>query len=246
MSKSRFYSYIFIIFLTVVCLSVVWEFWLELPVLGYFIEDYKPEPLAERWEYIATISFFALLALIYPSIMGGKFIAKQHEYFQEIKRSAERDHLTGCYNRRKIHEEMVREINRGKRYGHTFSTILLDVDSFKQTNDEFGHTAGDRLLEEISNLIRDAVRISDIVGRWGGDEFIILCPETNRDGAYFLAEKLRNTIYSHKFGIVGHKSVSLGVAEYAAGDDIESFIIKADKALYSAKRGGKNQVARVA
>jgi len=245
MTKKKYYSYICIILLTVVSLSLVWEFWLETLVQVFLREDFKPESLEERWEYIITISFFICLALIYPVIMGGKLIAKQDKYYDEIKRLSERDYLTGLYNRRKISEDLVREASRSKRYGHTFSTILLDIDCFKETNDEFGHTAGDELLVKISEVIENAVRTSDIVGRWGGDEFLILCPETNSDGAYFLAKKLRKIVEGHKFGI-GHKTVSVGVSEYESNDDVESIVVKADKALHLAKQQGKNQVVRTA
>ena len=243
MNKKKYYSYICIIFLTVVSLAFVWELWLETPVQGFFNEDFEPESIVERWEYIITIAFFTCLALIYPAIMGGKLIVIQSRYYDEIKRLSERDHLTGIYNRRKINEYLLREVSRNKRYGHTFSTIMLDIDCFKEINDEFGHTVGDQVLAEISEVIRNAVRACDIVGRWGGDEFVVQCPETNRDGACFLADKLQKHIEGHKFGVVGYKTVSVGVAEYEADDDI---MIKADKALYSSKRQGKNQVVRAA
>jgi diguanylate cyclase (GGDEF)-like protein len=246
MNKSRYYTCISIIFLTIVSLSFFWEFWLEAPVLGLFNENFEPESLEERWEYIITTTIFVCLSLIYPTVIGGKIISKQERQYEEIKRLGEQDYLTGFYNRRKINGELVREVNRGKRYGNTFSTILLDIDCFKEINDEFGHTVGDGLLVEISEVIRSAVRACDIIGRWGGEEFIILCPETNRDSAYFLAEKLRRRIEGHNFHIVGYKTVSAGVAEYRAGDDIEVVVIKADKALYSAKGQGKNRVIRAA
>ena len=245
MSKKKYYSYICIILLTVVSLSLLWEFWLETLVQAFLREDFEPESLEERWEYIITISFFVCLALIYPAITGGKLIAKQDRYYDEIKRLSERDHLTGLYNRRKINEDLVREVNRSKRYGHAFSTILLDIDFFKETNDEFGHTAGDKLLVKISEVIGNAVRTSDIIGRWGGDEILILCPETNSGGAYLLAEKLRKFIEGHKFG-VGYKTVSVGVSEYESDDDIRSIVVKTDKALYLAKQQGKNRVVRAA
>ena len=246
MNKKKYYGYIFVIFLTVICLSFVWEFWLETPVQRFFNKDFEPESLVERWEYIITIAFFACLALIYPTIMGGKLIVIQSRYYDEIKRLSERDFLTNFYNRRKINEDLAREISLSERYGHTFSVILLDIDYFKEVNDKFGHTVGDRLLTDISDVIRNAVRVCDVVGRWGGEEFMVLCPETNMDGAYFLANKLRTRIEDHKFGIVDHITVSLGVAEYESDDDVESIIIKTDKALYSAKRHGRNRVVRAA
>jgi diguanylate cyclase (GGDEF)-like protein len=246
MNKKKYYSYICIIFLSIVSISFIWEFWLETLVLGFFYEGFEPESLAERWEYIITIAFFVCLSLIYPVVMGGKFIVKQNWHYDEFKRLSERDQLTGCYNRRKIKEDLLREVSRSKRYGHIFSAIMLDIDCFKEINDEFGHNVGDRVLVEISEVIRNTVRACDIVGRWGGDEFVVLCPETNRDGTYFLADKLRKRIEGNKFGIVGDKTVSVGVAEYEAEDNIDGFMNKADKALYLAKRQGKNRVVRAA
>jgi len=246
MSRGKYYSYIVITFVTVVLLSVLWEFWLETPVLGLFIEDIEPEPLTERWEYIVTIALFVSLALIYPAIMGGKLVSKQNEQYGEIKRISEHDYLTGIYNRRTINEVLVKEIKRSDRYGFTFAVILLDIDSFKKTNDEFGHTAGDHLLVEMSEVMRNTTRASDTIGRWGGEEFLVVCPQTDRDGVFLLAEKLRKNIDDRKFSVVGDKTVSVGVAEYHAGDNAESIVARADKALYTAKQQGKNRIVRAA
>jgi len=246
MNKKRYYRYICIILLTVVSLSFIWEFWLETSVQSFLNKDFEPETLAERWEYVITITFFVFLALIYPAVTGGKLIVIQTSYYDQIKSLSERDDLTGLYNRRKMNEDLLMEVSRSKRFGRIFSTILLDIDCFKEANDQFGHAIGDRLLVEMSGVIRDTVRSCDIVGRWGGDEFVVLCPETNRDGTYFLAEKIRKRIEGNKFGIVGYKTVSVGVAEYEADGDIDGTMTKADRALYSAKREGKNRVVRAA
>ena len=246
MTKTKYYTFIFITFLTVVFLSIIWEFWIETPVLRLFIKDHEPESLAERWEYIITITSFVSLSLIYPAMKGGRFIDKQNEQYDHIKRLAEYDYLTGVYNRRTINDVLAREASRCSLSGHTFSAIMVDVDHFKQTNDEFGHTAGDRLLVELSELMRSTIRSSDVIGRWGGEEFIVICPQTDKDGALFLAEKLRMNIAGKKFPVVGNKTVSVGVAEYHVNDDAESVIVKADKALYTAKNQGRNRTVRAA
>lgn len=246
MKQSKYYSYIVITLLTVVLLSIIWEFWLETPVLGSFMEDFEPESLAERLEYVVTIAIFVSLALIYPAVKGGRLVAKHYEQYLEIKHISEHDYLTGIYNRQTITEELSREINRSERYGSTFSIILVDVDSFKATNDEFGHIAGDRLLVEISDLMRRTVRASDAIGRWGGEEFMVVCPQTDASGAFQLAETLRRVIECREFSNVGYKTVSVGVAEYQADDDEVDIVGRADKGLYAAKNEGRNRIIRAA
>jgi diguanylate cyclase (GGDEF)-like protein len=131
---------------------------------------------------------------------------------------------------------------RSRRYNSTFTIIILDIDNFKKANDTFGHNIGDKLLVEIANIIRQTIRESDIASRWGGEEFLVFCPQTGSDGAFALAEKLRTNIEKHEFEKVGYKTASFGVAQIEHGDSFEEMISRADKALYAAKNSGKNIV----
>ena len=118
---------------------------------------------------------------------------------------------------------------------------MLDVDNFKQVNDEYGHHVGDVVLKEIAAVVQDGIRKVDSVGRWGGEEFIIVLPETSLNEAKQVAEQIRLKIESHEFTVVQHKTSSFGVAEYIQGDNSQSIINRADKALYKAKELGRNQ-----
>lgn len=153
------------------------------------------------------------------------------------------DQLTKLYNRLKIDESIENEIQRVKRYAHPLSVIILDIDYFKQVNDTYGHDIGDRTLKSIANIIQNCIRKIDIAGRWGGEEFIIIAPETNTENAQNLAEKIRSKIESYNFDTIGSKTASFGVASFLDNEDTsESLIKRADEALYDAKKYGRNKV----
>jgi diguanylate cyclase (GGDEF)-like protein len=152
------------------------------------------------------------------------------------------DRLTGLFNRLKLDQSFKDEVERHRRYQQPFSIIMFDVDHFKNVNDTYGHQVGDQVLVDLAEILLCNVRRVDIPGRWGGEEFLILCPNTSRAGAAALAEKLRTQISSHDFPIVGHKTTSFGVAELTDQDDISSLTKRADEALYRAKATGRNRV----
>lgn len=171
---------------------------------------------------------------------------KSHEELSEAKKELERlyitDQLTGVYNRVKIDEIIDIELKKQKRYGYVCSVIMIDIDLFKLVNDTYGHLAGDLTLKEFSALLKSNVRDTDNVGRWGGEEFIIVSPQTDQDGALSLANHLRSKIEEFTFTTVGKKTASFGVASCSEDDDIQSLIDNADKALYRAKNSGRNKV----
>lgn len=152
------------------------------------------------------------------------------------------DQLTGMYNRLKLDQEFERELNRGNRYGTPFSIILLDLDKFKSVNDTFGHQAGDQTLKETANILLGYGRKTDIIGRWGGEEFLIICPENDLAGAMDLAEIFRNMIETHNFSGIGQMTSSFGVTTYREGDKIQTMMERVDAALYQAKNKGRNCV----
>ena len=161
---------------------------------------------------------------------------------QDLEVSSITDRLTGLFNRGKLDQALALELARSARSAQPLSIILMDLDYFKQINDEFGHSVGDDVLVQVAELLYQISRDIDIVGRWGGEEFMLICTNTTLEDAVALAERLRGLVASCAFPIVGHKTASMGVSSYRAGDDIRSLLVRADKALYRAKDAGRNQV----
>ncbi|MEN9867754.1 MAG: hypothetical protein RL748_3344, partial [Pseudomonadota bacterium] len=162
-----------------------------------------------------------------------------------LERLSVTDKLTGLYNRMKLDQILEQQITHSQRYGSHFALILLDIDKFKLVNDQHGHQVGDRVLCAIAEILNQCSRASDVVGRWGGEEFLLIAAETEVNGALVLAEKLRRTVGEHDFPVVGHKTASFGVTAYRAGDSIESIMARADSALYRAKENGRDRVESV-
>jgi diguanylate cyclase (GGDEF)-like protein/PAS domain S-box-containing protein len=160
-----------------------------------------------------------------------------------FKSNSETDKLTNLPNRGKIDDVLDKELLRANRYKQPFSVILIDIDHFKEVNDQFGHQTGDLILQEFARIVVKNIRITDFVGRWGGEEFLVICPNTNEKGAFSLAETLRKTIESNTFSLIQHKTASLGVAEYHEGSTLENLFKKADDALYAAKNTGRNRTS---
>jgi len=167
---------------------------------------------------------------------------KLEQDYKKIERLSITDPLTQLYNRAKIDVLFQMELNKVKRYGAPLSVILLDIDHFKQVNDTHGHLMGDRVLRELADLLRQCVRDTDHIGRWGGEEFIILATNTALPEAERLAEKLRVVVARHRFGEVGHKTASFGIAAYQANEIADTLTKRADDCLYLAKRHGRNRV----
>jgi len=152
------------------------------------------------------------------------------------------DRLTKLYNRLKLDELLSLHVSMAVRHETPFSTIMLDIDKFKSVNDTYGHQVGDTLLQEIAEVLKFNLRREDFVGRWGGEEFLILLPSTTLDGAVLLAEKLRMAIEGYAFTTVGNRTSSFGVASFKYGDDTKTIVGRADEALYRAKANGRNRV----
>ncbi|MCX8084478.1 MAG: diguanylate cyclase [Calditerrivibrio sp.] len=165
-----------------------------------------------------------------------------NDTIKELTITATTDKLTGLFNRRKIEDILEIEIERSKRYNTIFSVILTDIDYFKKVNDEFGHVAGDNTLIQFSEILSSRLRKTDFCGRWGGEEFIIVCPETSCKDAVILAEDIRKSIEKKVFKGIGHKTASFGVTEYKIGETHDSLINRVDKLLYKAKLNGRNRV----
>jgi len=151
------------------------------------------------------------------------------------------DALTKLYNRMKLDEIIVISVEKYKRDQTQFSIVLIDIDDFKSVNDIYGHDVGDYVLQKFASILTKQTRITDTVGRWGGEEFLIVC-DTDTKGATLIAEKLRKEIESTLLEKVQRKTISLGVAQFTDNDTINTLFKKADDALYKAKNSGKNRV----
>lgn len=164
---------------------------------------------------------------------------------KKIEHLSATDTLTGLNNRRRLDDLFSLELDRFNRYERQFALILLDVDHFKQVNDKFGHKVGDKVLIEMGQILALNVRKNDLLGRWGGEEFLLICPETSIDGAIKLAEKIRKIIEKTDFSEVGSVTASFGVTVSIKDDGDEDMFIRADNALYTAKRDGRNCVVQL-
>lgn len=161
---------------------------------------------------------------------------------RELERLAATDRLTGLANRLRLDETLEREIYRAHRYVSPLSVILVDVDHFKAVNDSLGHAAGDAALAGIAGVLRARIRESDLVGRWGGEEFLIVSPGSGGEAARQLAEHLREAVAATALPRCGARTASFGVAECAGDDSPATLVARADSALYAAKHAGRNRV----
>ncbi|CAM3584159.1 diguanylate cyclase [Arcobacter aquimarinus] len=163
---------------------------------------------------------------------------------QELLKLSITDKLTEIYNRAKLDKTLQEEFNRSKRYKTEFSVILIDIDFFKKVNDTFGHQIGDDVLKESAQVLKNSIRLTDVLGRWGGEEFLIISPQTNLEGAVKIAEHINNAIKLYKFKTYPNKvTMSIGVASYFEDmSKIEEIVLNADKSLYKAKENGRDRV----
>jgi diguanylate cyclase (GGDEF)-like protein len=160
----------------------------------------------------------------------------------ELEHLATTDPLTSLYNRRKAHQFLEDEIGRVNRYKDPLSVIMIDIDHFKAINDLHGHAKGDEVLTSFSKMLLSSVRSTDIVSRWGGEEFLIICISSPAEKTVSLAEKLRKKVEQHDFDGLKQVTFSAGIAQYDKDNNLVDFINRADKALYIAKSTGRNTV----
>ncbi len=177
-------------------------------------------------------SFFALFVLVLLITQMGRL----------HKKYISTDDLTQVCNRREIYRVLQRELSSSVRIGRPFSLILFDVDHFKRINDTHGHMAGDRVLRETAELVSRSIRSMDCLGRWGGEEFLLVLPQTDLTAATLLAERLRELLSRRSFEGVNCVTASFGVTSFRAGQELEDLLHAADRAMYRAKQNGRNQV----
>jgi diguanylate cyclase (GGDEF)-like protein len=170
-------------------------------------------------------------------------ITKLKEKSNLLEYQASHDKLTGLFNRNRFDEIYTKEIKRTKRYNNELSIIIFDIDDFKMVNDTYGHQIGDEVLKEIAKITLNGVREQDINVRWGGEEFLILLPQTNITGALTVASKIKSAIKEHIFTDKSLKiTASFGVSQLLDEDDEVTLISRSDKLLYEAKKTGKDKV----
>lgn len=161
----------------------------------------------------------------------------------ELEQKISFDYLTKLYNRNKFDELLEEEIEKfNENNQYLFSIVLLDIDNFKSINDNFGHLFGDHILQDVARILTLSSRQTDIVARWGGEEFVIILPGTNLEQATIAAEKIRNSISNHNFENIDKLTCSLGVSHFHNSDSKVDFFKRADEALYRAKALGKDRV----
>ena len=165
--------------------------------------------------------------------------------YQKMEKLATTDGLTGLFNHRHFQEVLARELERARRYKHTLSLLLMDIDHFKSFNDTYGHPVGDLVLKEIAACIHTSIRVNDIPARYGGEEFTVIIPETDQQGALVIAERIRTTIQNHCINSLNRElrvTVSIGFASFPATASSQPELIdRADKALYYSKEHGRNR-----
>lgn len=160
----------------------------------------------------------------------------------ELLADADTDGLTSLYNRRKAEYVLEQEFDRALRYGRPLSLVLFDVDHFKLVNDTRGHPVGDLVLAGIARRIKRSMRATDHLARWGGEEFMLICPETDTEGATIIAERMRRAIKRRPFHAAGVVTASFGIGSYSGEGNVDILVKRADQHLYAAKQRGRDCV----
>lgn len=211
--------------------------------------DYAAHPLMGEFRALADEHLKLMRQLTKIAKISDRMQTDTRQMARALHAASQTDPLTELPNRRQMIERLEAELCRIGRSGGGFALIMLDIDHFKEVNDAFGHAAGDHVLVETAGLLRRNLRGHDLCARWGGEEFLILLPDTDQIQAEAVAEKLREIIARHPIAHQDHDIVvtlSLGVAAYREGRTADACIQAADDALYIAKRAGRNRWAAAA
>lgn len=198
-----------------------------------------------NWQQMTFVLAPILLLLAVFALFNRKLRQTQiklQETNKQLSILSVTDHLTGVYNRQYLDQRLDNEVERVNRYASALSIIIMDLDNFKKVNDQYGHLVGDEVLVVSTQTVEQLIRKTDVFGRWGGEEFILICPETPLDQAIQLAKKVRKAIEHQAFPENISQTISLGVAEYQKGEAINDCLNRADQHLYKAKQFGRNQV----
>lgn len=201
------------------------------------IDDFMTANWIQQFTFITIITLIIFIGFAVTWMLTGRLVATIYD-------SSLKDELTKLYNRRALEELVPKESARAERFGHSLSILLIDIDRFKKINDLYGHQAGDKVLRDIGRILRVETRSNDFSFRYGGEEFLVLLPETNQEQAQIVAEKLKRVIERTPMLPSNREfcTASFGVSAQRPDDHWESVIKRADKALYSAKSAGRNRV----
>ncbi len=216
------------------------------------VEGYFSTPMVDGFFVLVSQGLTVLLAFLLEVMIISNLFTRADEAAAEREGLLERtrvlattDSLTGVWNRRRTEEILSGRLERLKNYGTPFSLLLADIDHFKRINDTYGHQVGDRVLVDVTRITRENIRSSDSLGRWGGEEFLIILPKLDLTQALETAERLRSTVMGYEADYLpeGERiTVSIGVVEGAASKDIEGLLTGVDELLYRAKDRGRNRV----
>jgi len=217
-------------------ITIVYSVYFPLEKITNFINE------ATQNDFNCSLDFHSRneFGIIAKSI--NKLISDVNKLFTEKDFIAYHDSLTGIYNRHKFIEVFNKELKRSDRHNHNIAFAIMDIDKFKHINDKFGHNIGDLVLKTLADVIKENIRETDCFARWGGEEFVLLLPETEQKGAIALAEKIRNAVEKKNFNLASNVTISIGVSTYKKGEALESIYSRADKALYASKEQGRNRV----
>lgn len=213
----------------------------QFPNLPFVLAEYDND---FKMRFFVTLTFESIFCFILEaSRLKARNelldLALTHEH------AAKTDELTGLSNRRDILNRLSEEFSRYERSGRHFSIVLVDLDLFKNINDQFGHNAGDAALKQFSKLVQSVIRQTDVAARWGGEEFLLLLPDTSLIPALTLAERLRSEVARDRFSYHGQElpiTMSAGVCSIAQADSIDTMLKQADAHLYSSKEAGRNRI----
>lgn len=224
---------------TLLQLGLIASFYVYLAAPIYTASSFS---LIDFSEVMTLFSPFLLITYITTMLA-----ADVHYGRQMFKFLSETDEMTGLLNKRSFSTVLIKAETLAKRYSHPMSVMMIDADNLKQVNDKYGHKAGDRLIMTLSDIIRDCLRISDVIARYGGDEFVVLLPQATEEKAFEAGNRIKMAVENSSFDIDGNRvntTVSIGIASYPINaENMDELIEKADKSLYQSKKSGRNQVS---
>jgi len=214
--------------------------------------DFDVNLFEEKRLLIVNIAYAVLFTAFIISIIIGRQVYQVsfnlNNTHKKLRQQANTDFLTKAYNRRYFIKLADNEITRSKRHGHKISLIMMDIDFFKKINDSYGHITGDNVLILLVKMIKETKRSNDIIARLGGEEFVLLLPDTTEEGALVFAERIKNElsemeIHTGNNNII-HITLSMGISEFHNSLDIDTWIHEADTAMYVAKETGRNRITK--
>ena len=217
-------------------ITIVYSVYFPLEKITNFINEATQNDFNCSLDFHSRNEFGIIAKNINKLIIDVKTLLTEKDFI------AYHDSLTGIYNRHKFIEEFNKELKRSDRHNHNIAFAIMDIDKFKHINDEYGHNIGDLVLKTLADVIKENIRETDCFARWGGEEFVLLLPETEQKGAIALAEKIRNAVEKKNFNLASNVTISIGVSTYKKGEALESIYSRADKALYASKEQGRNRV----